>query len=567
MFNKSSAGIIAAEHPVFRGHTANQVEERARERRNTPLAGVGGFCSTKDGPRLAYAPQKLLLAETAFYFVRGAKWEPDPLTALPNFSLRLDHKEGNIVPLTGGLYIKNRRLSDQELETLGLTPVRNNKGEKITFPYFCVWGTRVLSDPHHNFFPVYGAIKDLGKQFSLARIEDEPFIPKSMKDLELYISSFLNETGQNTTTTLASLEQQLENIWQNIPTDEEKIAWPIFSERFRWPAFARMMLRHFAPLGHAALYTGCCLQFKGAGANYVGHAVKPGQDGRLPLLPGEAVMPFYQADEWRGKEMVMVGYPNLFEKFGLFLDQFHQPPPATADPVGGMIEADTEAIDRDRQLLASGAEVGGISLSRIRLLDQTAIRKFLPDYDSGDLFVLARAVGNDTRRLAFLENAASYQLFIRDSFPEESFDAGREKHLANLAANLGKNIRAVLDCRLTCKFPLVDGHFKRPNTSNNLSPEGAIFDSTELIPADKLGDAGAIIACWLEDFFKVTEAAGLNQNNFGGNFELLGTIMENIFKAKGEFPEETQKTLAALTRREQIYSLSSTIINSYMTWR
>lgn len=437
-FKTLPAGAI--EHRVFAGKSTVQMQELREHLKSVYQRDVcGGIRLTTNGPHFVLYPQPLDMVETSFYFVRDHKWDPAPSGEY--FPFRMDHPEGAIVPLAGGIYIGQRKLSDNELETVGLTAVRDEEGNKITFPYFAHTKTRVLMDTWGRVIPGEGESK-----------------------------SFLS----------------------------------------------------------------CGLQFKGVGSSYCGRLAFINPDGSFPFRAGEGVL----KRNW--EIAAFVGFPELIDKYGIFLDQIHQPPPSSPDPVGGMIGHDIKSIEIDELLSKNGAVMACKSLSSIKLLEQSEIQNKLglATYQSGDLYVLLRAAGKDTRRLSHLiKSPGFYKYYIKESYGDD-FEAGRAKHLNTLCENMGKNIRAVLKCMLTISPRTANGKPVDPNTDGNLNPKGAIYDSSELVPAEDLDQVGDLISYWIKDLVELAENAELPYEEFifdKGHMEIL---LKNIFGREIKLPPQ-----------------------------
>ncbi|NQU16942.1 MAG: hypothetical protein HQ564_02655 [Candidatus Saganbacteria bacterium] len=558
--------VIAKEHPVYAGTTfANTIIARNRVLSDFQAASQvffpAGLRLAEKSPVSHFCVSDLPLSiqEVGFYFVRGQKWDPLPNVRLPDFPFRHDHKEGAIVPLAGKIFIGQRELHDDDLRKVGLIPVTDDAGNKITFPFLSQSATRLIMDIFPQNIPLFGKIRETADEFGVL---DKKYFPAFLESYE-HLPFLIKYSGIPLNDLVEQTRQKIKKEWEYLAEHSNAVEYNIFFERNRLSAIAGVLVESLSKTGQAEMLKACCLQFKGVGSEYRGRTAALNQDGLPDLLEGEEIIHTNETNpEFGLGKRSIVCDPKLSGKFGIFLDKAHQSPPASPDPVGGMIKTDTEAIELDNQLFEAGAFMGAMTVSAVRIVEESAIRNILGfgSYKSGDLYALARAPFADTRRLRFLiERPELYPLFIWEMYGS-NFKEGRERHLMELAFNLGRNMRAVLKCGRTQKNAELKGG--RPNTADNLSTTGGIFDSTELRPARFWRETGAIISFWLDDYFDLAKSAGLSRETF---FE-AGRYFRPIFSglslsANGEMRPEAFEMFIRMKKNEAIYELTDNLLN------
>ena len=305
----------------------------------------------------------------------------------------------------------------------------------------------------------------------------------------------------------------------------EMIPHALYAERTRLNYWVHELAKILSEAGHAQDFLSCALSLKGVGSRYHGRIVAPDASGGFPLLPGEVVL---DEEIFGGKQnlgpRIPVGFPDLLGREGLFLDQIYQPFSSYPAPIGAAMLDDTFAQALDLEIMGAGGVLGGITFSSLKLLEGKAIRQELglEEYEGGDLFVVARAEGKDTRRLEEITlDANAYQQYIYERNPDD-FLGERTKHLQQLAFNLGCNIHAALSLKLSCielTDPLLCGLYTGSNgpsrnTIGNLSPEGELFDSSELTKAASLTQTSGLVHYWIKDFYRALQIAGIPHKNF-----------------------------------------------------
>lgn len=556
------------EHPVFAGLGYKRVEAIARNMRNIAahLNHFGGIRLFRAGPSLVTAAFPFKLVEASFYFVRGQQWLPDPTVAVGFFPFRTDHAEGAIVPIAGGIYIGDRMLTDEELQKIGMTAVRDEAGEKITFPYLIPWGARVMMDPFYRVLWIGGQVLDRGTEYAFASPETHPFIPHSFQDVNLYVAACRRFSGESLDNLIDRVRAKLWSSWEKDSIDGEGVDFKVYRQRFSLMVILNVIADKLAEHNIARLFNSCGIQFKGCGAHYVGRWKNCMPDGSIALEEGEIVLGDSSGNGHYDPRIInRVGRAALVGTFGIYLDQIHQPPPASPDPVGGMLVQDTEAISRDLRLKSHGAVMGGISLASLRLLEAEAIRRQLglPGYDSGDLYVLCRLAGTDTRRLSHFGDVEFYRKYILEGFGVYSSQA-KIAHLTELAKNIGKNIRAAFACRFTVKKGIINGKASVSFTANNLSPTGAIFDSTELIPAKDIDECCELALCWIADLFRVAEAAGFYPGTFLQQTKIFEALFEGFAGLANEVSPSAMASLEVMDIEEIASHLAIFMVN---TWK
>ena len=280
------------EHPVFAGVSYRQVAERARFIRSAKkkLNSYGGVILKGYDPCLVPSSQPFNIAEANFYLVHGQQWTPDPAIALGKFPLRTDCKEGAIVPVIGGFYIGNRKLSNAELQKAGLTPIRDMWGKMITFPYFVPDGARISMDVSYRCLQILGKIIDQGDACPLYPSNVEPFIPGKSGDLDIYINLYCHLASKSVGDLVAEVKNKLTKYWEDSSQNGDNIDFNIYKERFFWVTLLTVVSSFFAKTEKAQFFPSCALQFKGNGGQYAGRWQPYEADGNLILRPGEVVL-------------------------------------------------------------------------------------------------------------------------------------------------------------------------------------------------------------------------------------------------------------------------------------
>ncbi len=386
--------ITIRQHPVFAGMSRWQAiryaHQTRRFSREVPLSGIK-IPKSEAGFSFIVGFHYMTAVNVNFYMVQNESWTPFPNDNYP-------FCQNNIVPVLGGFYVGQRRLSNKELAKLGLVPIKGFLGRKIYFPYFYIKGKRSVID-----------------------IEPIP-----------------------------------------------------------------------------------CLQFKGVGCQY---------DGRLT------------------SQRTWARTPALLGRFGIFLDQIHQPYPMTPDPIGAITEYETGAIAKDELLKSYGAVLAVQNVSSIRLLKESDIHSVLglTSYSSGDLHVTCQELLTETRRLTFLHDEDYYREYIEEVYGDD-FDTGRQQHLTELFDNMARNIKAILLAKIAYKKEIYDEKLK-PNSASNLDPTGALFDTADLIETQNWEIIKKTVYLWLEDILEVVKASGLDPKEV---ILYSGTIQKMFFTIFGK---------------------------------
>ncbi|MCX5710656.1 MAG: hypothetical protein NT060_01610, partial [Candidatus Omnitrophica bacterium] len=166
---------------------------------------------------------------------------------------------------------------------------------------------------------------------------------------------------------------------------------------------------------------------------------------------------------------------------GIWLDNVHLPIGECEEPDG----ADTGSIKEyrnDRRLLKVGAQLSTISLGCIKLLDKIQV----PGLIGAAIYQNFRLVIGDTRRIwDFFQHMTlcgagsddkpnfDYKSFVLETYPDDNFTDGRDKHLKEFCHNIGLNLRALFKARLAVYY----GN----NTDDNIDILGRITDSGDLV--------------------------------------------------------------------------------------
>jgi len=107
----------------------------------------GSFLHPKEGPQATSIGDELELLEVKFYRVQGQNWNP-PAVARMTFPM-----QHNVVPLIGGIYVKGKKLSDEELEQHGLQVVTDDQNKPAKYMIFATSGRSAIL-PGHFEIPV-----------------------------------------------------------------------------------------------------------------------------------------------------------------------------------------------------------------------------------------------------------------------------------------------------------------------------------------------------------------------------------------------------------------------------
>lgn len=548
---------ISAESAVFAGTTDEQVLRMAARNRAVDLRDAGGIRlalgKTVGTSELVPGVLPLECREVHFYHVEGAQWTPDPKFSLPTFPYRVDHgSRGGIVPVLGDFYVGERRLTDGELERMGLHAVRDEHGRKMTFPYFHPVGTRAIWDiTYHPMFAFGLAVQRNATQWQYHSAQSIPTLLTSSEKWHAY-----HARARITPHDMVRLARsRLEREWTQEGGETDTVRLEVFLKRNAIREMYNILFERLMEVGGMQVIPTVCLQFKGGGSRYHGRLVLSANGEPPHLQSGEQVLKVIRTGP-NGTHF-FVGYPSLVGKEGIFLGQMYQEPPCAPAPIGGALEFETCAIPNDAALFSMGGVPAGFSISAIRLIDYNRAAHVLGPsaVSAGDLYVIARAVCSDTRRLTEISRPVPYQNYIQATYGDD-FLGGRQKHLELVARQLGKNINAILERKLKLK----DYGAHRPNTGGNLSVKGSLFDSGELEPAREYDECSQLICFWVEDFLGLAEAAGLNMRDLVSGPDIFSALMTNALRAEIALLPAMLEALATLPRNEAVREIAANIL-------
>lgn len=137
----------------------------AKEIRRLPGISIGAI-KAADPLRYCRVKPPFEIVNTHFYQVQGETWQLQPGIDPELFPLTTGLPGGDIVPLTGGIYIGKKRLGDKLLRSAGLHPATSLLGLKINFPFISEPNTRVIMLPSlHEFSFQSNLLKAIAIQF------------------------------------------------------------------------------------------------------------------------------------------------------------------------------------------------------------------------------------------------------------------------------------------------------------------------------------------------------------------------------------------------------------------
>lgn len=258
---------------------------------------------------------------------------------------------------------------------------------------------------------------------------------------------------------------------------------------------------------------GIAIQYCGVGSAYSYNVREKNDSGFYETELGEVEFPLPKEDP-RFTRVIR----NIYQgQEGIFIDQQHE---SYADaPTGGTSVLATEKdIRLDQLLWAHGAEMAGVKLSSINLLDKSRIDSALGN-DSRmpceGLSISIRIYFRDTHRLSAItayagkdnnkEGEEIFKRLIKRDYGDYTKEFANQ-YLNEISRNLGKNIRICLNLGITLKQNQV--------SADNLGLYGGILDSENFFEMTNRFQIRPLIDLWLRDLVDLHCVAGICQADF-----------------------------------------------------
>jgi hypothetical protein len=398
-----------------------------------------------------------------------------------------------IIPFLGDFYVNGRRITEEELERMGATFLKDAQGGDVKLPAFVSGGRSLV---YFGRLKLPGFTTDEGGLcFFDSREELEARLPNSLPTIRQ--------------ATEESLRQTYEESDKSLTFDE-------FRRREEERAFFTIVVNGLSqaqPPG-AEMLEGVAVQLKGTGLyEYLYHLVRKHPDGRIELAPGEAVARVSGVDP--GEDASFAQRQTYEGVSGIPLDVLHQF--YDKDPTGGLTSSEAD-VERDRRLLARGAVMGGVTLGWVVLFTKEQLDKAL-GFESGmvspQIVVSLRLVLRDSERLKVLAahnpnpgepTEVFKHLIERDYGSSADFEDSMRDYLGRLSGNLGGNMRECLAEGLTVN--------ENQDTADNLTTYGGILDSRDFRRMRNRFQCFPLVFNWIRDLALVAGSAGVRAREF-----------------------------------------------------
>lgn len=498
--------------------------------------GASGFTNGDDAVVAANVSRPLECVDIKFLKIKGEGWN------LPEGSM-LFHpfKESDgeaVVPIIGGIYVKGKKLSDEELDKLGIEYVKDEEGEHVKYTAFRQGGRGII----------------LPGQFDVPAFKSEKghMIPPK-KQLDYVLDRCFNGgAAENERLTRAELDRRYAQDDMGLTKDE-------YDRRY----FLYMYYEN--AVGNAALSTmvdgdlmkSPAIQFNGVGLDrYPYHGAKPDSRGRLDVSEDTVILE--TQDERERKSIERAGEDWLFvfsQRYdgaqGILADQDHEPVPDK--PSGGLAETEAKRhIERDQLFWANGVIMSGVTFGYAKLIDKVELDKVVgPTRMACDvLTVTERVILDDTHRLNLVTHETDEQVspylrtfWERDYGADVTNEDARNRYLKRLSQTVGNNLGKILGMGFTVS--------KDQNTAANLSYYGGVLDTADFIRMANPFQCGSLIRCWLRDVKDVADAAGLSATQYRRSEHFKDFVNSMLGEQRGKLALKEIESILSKPRTDQ----------------
>jgi hypothetical protein len=412
--------------------------------------GYSGSVLTREhGPQATNIGKKMELLTVRFYRIKGQHWN------LPGGCETCFPLQRDIIPIIGDIYVKGKKLTEEEKTGLGWTLVTDDQGNPATYKIFASAGrtgsiTGQLSIPvikTEKGFRLIESTREL-RHFGIEKLG-----PENMKIIEEGARDLMSE----------SYAKGDRSALVDFPTVRE------FQDRFFDEAFNLLIIGALEKQGAVEKKDVVAVTFKGLGGKYAVQVV-------TEVAPGDVELD--NADDYtRERGLHFVKRPAFEGMEGIIADVSYEPASIVPRPIGGAHIKEQYEIGIGRQLALNGAVLSGMTIGAVKILD----KERLPELCISEIGITARLVFDDTRRAGMFQESEeegflNYRQYLRERFnnwnPDASLEKERDDHMNLLSTNIGLNMRAILDSGFTMPVDQV--------IVNNISTVGGLTDLTDL---------------------------------------------------------------------------------------